>query len=136
MATRAQVRDRVRAELGDTAAPYVWSEALLNEWLKTAIRDWSRISHPQRSATIATVAGTRRYTLSAPHQGLLAVRLGGVALPEWFWVAVNDGNSQQVSLSFDPGAGSLEVDYLGFFALPAADGDALEVETVAETALV
>ena len=42
MATRATLRTAVRAELNDGGTTQLWSDALLNEWLAEAIRDYGR----------------------------------------------------------------------------------------------
>jgi hypothetical protein len=62
--TRAQWRALVRAELGDeNAAAYLWSTALLNEWLNEAIRDFARTAPRELETTLTTFAGQAAYAL-------------------------------------------------------------------------
>ncbi|HZS01350.1 MAG TPA: hypothetical protein VFE37_21710 [Chloroflexota bacterium] len=62
-ATRAQWRALVRAELGDEGATRLWSDALLNEWLNEAIRDFGRVVPREEATTLTTVAGQAAYPL-------------------------------------------------------------------------
>jgi hypothetical protein len=138
MTSRAELRDRVRVELGDTVATYLWSDATLNEWIGAAIEEWSRLAPPQRSLTLTTVSGTLIYTLAVAHQGILSVTAAGrdVPLDESLWGEQSDGTVQRLALEFDPGAASYTLEYLGWYALPAADASVLEVAGNAERALV
>ncbi|NWJ48706.1 MAG: hypothetical protein HXX08_22835 [Chloroflexi bacterium] len=138
MTSKAELRERVRVELGDTVATYLWSDAALNEWIGAAIEEWSRLAPPQRSQTLTTVAGTLVYTLAVAHQGLLSVRAAGrdVALDERLWREQSDGTVQRLAFEFDPGSVSYTLEYLGWYALPTADASVLEVAGSAERALV
>lgn len=63
-ATRGAWRALVRAELGDeNASAYLWSTALLNEWLAEAIRDFGRGVPREETAMLTTIAGQAAYDL-------------------------------------------------------------------------
>ncbi len=61
--TRAQWRALVRAELGDEMSPYLWSDALLDEWLVEAVRDFGRAVPREATVTLWSVAGQAGYSL-------------------------------------------------------------------------
>jgi hypothetical protein len=61
--TRAQWRALVRAELGDQGATPLWADALLNEWLNEAIRDFARQVPREASLSLTTVAAQADYAL-------------------------------------------------------------------------
>lgn len=62
--SRATWRALVRAELGDeNASAFLWSTALLNEWLAEAIRDYARTVPREETATLTTVASQAAYDL-------------------------------------------------------------------------
>lgn len=63
MATRAQMRADVRTELGDTVAAYVWSDALLNEYIEEGIRELTYLVPLGGSASVAVAANQRGYVL-------------------------------------------------------------------------
>ncbi|MCL5256556.1 MAG: hypothetical protein M1319_02025 [Chloroflexi bacterium] len=64
MSTRADLRARIRQELGDeTAGAYVWSEALLNAYIASAIRRCGLDLPKESMMEISLVAGQRYYTL-------------------------------------------------------------------------
>jgi hypothetical protein len=61
--TRSAWRALVRAELDDEGATRLWSDALLNEWLNEAIRDYGRVVPREEVTTLTTVAGQAAYDL-------------------------------------------------------------------------
>ena len=63
MATRAEMRSRCRTELGDTVAPYLWSDAQLNEYIGEAVREMTFIRPLAASVVVAMVANQRGYVL-------------------------------------------------------------------------
>jgi hypothetical protein len=140
MTTRLQLRDRIRSELGDTVTTYLWTDVQLNEWINGAVAEWARVLPPQRLATVATVSGTRTYTLTNRHQGIIAVYYGLSTDPprlnETLWSTLNNGGVQQLILSYDPGVSQLTINYLGFYALPTLDSEVLEVGQSGEQALI
>lgn len=66
MATRATLRARVRRELGDGGAVYLWSDEQVNDHLADAIRELGRaLPRGPVAATLTTVAGQREYAIGA-----------------------------------------------------------------------
>ncbi len=62
--SRATWRALVRAELGDqNPSAYLWTDALLGEWLNEAIRDYGRAVPREETATSTTVASQAAYDL-------------------------------------------------------------------------
>ncbi len=96
MTTRADLRGRIRQELGDeTAGAYVWSEALLNAYIGGAIKRYSLDLPREDTVEINTVAGQRSYDLPAVCRQVVAVeypegvflRRDPVAGGDWFSAA-------------------------------------------------
>jgi hypothetical protein len=73
MTTRAALRATVRAELNDAGGSPLWSDALLNQWLAEAIRDYGRSVPRESSTSIAAVANQADYSLPADCQRVVRV---------------------------------------------------------------
>lgn len=66
MITIAELRLRVRVELGDeTAGAYVWADALLDSYIAAAVRRYSFDLPGEAEITITTTAGVAAYPLPA-----------------------------------------------------------------------
>lgn len=77
--TLTELRNRLRAELGDeTAGAYLWSDTLLNGFLGDAVERLGEDAPLQRTATLAPAGGA--YTLPADLLRLRAVEIDGVTL--------------------------------------------------------
>lgn len=60
---RGTWRGGVRAELGDSGTPPLWSDALLNAWLAEAIGDFARQFPREETIALTGVAGQAAYDL-------------------------------------------------------------------------
>lgn len=79
--TLADLREAARRRLADSSQPYGWATADLNAWINEAIREASlrgRIS--PTTATVALVAGTASYALSATIDYIHSIKLDGISL--------------------------------------------------------
>lgn len=162
MATRADIRTRVRDELNDNAATKLWSDTLLNRWIVEAIREWSRVVPRDRTWQTTSTANDPSYVLPSDvlevvrvehPPGFMRVR-GGLrdgdtaptadlsALGGWTGLKPAQLTWEQwageVVLIPAPGATgeAIEVRYKGAYTAPADDVTALEVATADEDALV
>src|SRR6476661_1456645 len=152
MATRATLRTAVRAELNDGGTTQLWSDALLNEWLAEAIRDYGRRLPKWSTQTIIGVVGQADYSLAADCQYVLRIEhpTGFFRIPDPLSagdevdplqvfqgqpVAVAEQLSYEVFGSFGTltltlrpaptDVTSIKVRYAAAYAEPAADGDTL-----------
>lgn len=64
MTTRLTVRSRVRVELADPGPSYVWSDALLNQWVIEAIEQLSLDLPKPVQITTAALPGVKEYSLA------------------------------------------------------------------------
>jgi hypothetical protein len=86
MATRAAVRTAVRRLLGDTAAPFVWTDDQLNDLLAEAVDEYAWFVPRVLEAEYTSTAGLRAYTVTAvandePLRVLAAEYPVGVPIP-------------------------------------------------------
>lgn len=73
MSNRTELRDRVRQELGDGVAPYVWSNDLLDSLLVEAGEWYSRLWPMQAAAYLDVADGQRVFDLPEGTVDVLAV---------------------------------------------------------------
>lgn len=132
MTTRAQLRTSIRAELNETSAA-IWSDALLNEFINRAIREYGRIRPDRASTTITAVADQAAYALPARFVQVLRLEQPADNL-RWHDPTELSGNGYRVTdsqliLSPAPAAAGstydLVLEYLATYAEPTADGDTL-----------
>ena len=164
MTTRAQLRTSVRSELNDSGTP-MFSDALLNEWINEAIRAYSRELPEEASATITVSAGTASYALPArtvqvmrveQPQHQVRVPMSGsrprtptaselVHLEETVRGWYGGPPAYRLfaaNMILDPAptaAGATEdvrLEYLRYYAEPAADGDTLTTPTTDDEVLI
>jgi hypothetical protein len=62
---RSGLRATIRAELNDSGGTPLWSDALLNEWIAEAIRDYGRNLPRQSVEAFSSVAAQAEYALAA-----------------------------------------------------------------------
>ena len=72
MTTLAEVADRAQNAIGDAAAG-TWTQALVEEWIVEAIRDYSAHFARRVEDTISCTADTQEYNLPADFLGMLLV---------------------------------------------------------------
>ena len=119
--TRAELRAWARRELGDTVAPYVWSDERLNDALATAVAEigqrWPRRVVVTGATTVgarllSVPAETRRVTLVEcppgdflPEEELTPAYTGVGDAPDWGWARAwrYDRTTQAVTLNWAPG---------------------------------
>ena len=81
MSNRTELRARVRQELGDTAAPYLWSDTLLDSLLVEAGVWYSRLWPMQALAYRDVAEGQRAFPLPEGALDVVAIECPpGVAL--------------------------------------------------------
>jgi hypothetical protein len=164
MTTRAGLRSSARAELNDSAGTQLWTDALLNEWIVEAMRDFGRDFPKESSATLTSVATQAEYALAAD-----CLRVTRVEHPTGFFrlpdplsagdlvdpFALSQGSPRVASsqlayevygphgartLTLRPAptiAGeSIRVHYLAVWAEPAADADTRATPAVDDTLLI
>ena len=73
MTTRLELRARVRAELNDAGGTPLWTDALLNQWLDEAIREYGENFPREASASLTSVAGQTEYVLPSDVDRVLRV---------------------------------------------------------------
>lgn len=106
MTTRLDIINRVRLELGDGVAPYVWADALLQEYVREAVREWSLVRPARRQVSLVGTVGQRDFSLGAE------VVPNGVVSVEWpAGVLVPVGATQPESprWSWELGAGPSQI---------------------------
>jgi hypothetical protein len=101
MTTRLELVERIRLELGDGMGPnYVWSDALLAEYVREALREWSLVRPARRQVSMLGAIGQRDFVLNAevvpngvvsvewPLGVLLAKGATQAQAPRWGWDVV------------------------------------------------
>jgi hypothetical protein len=140
---RGAWRARVRAELGDEATPYLWSDGLLDGWLGEALAEYERAVPREAAAELASVAGEGRYAL--PGDVLAVVRVEHPAGVERVRARAGEGGAGtydvwggQLVLAPAPGQTGepIRLRYLGRRAAPRTDAEALPVAVGEEERLV
>ena len=63
----------VRRRLGDTTAPYKWSDTQINQWINDAIADYTNVFPRTSASSIATQPDVQQYSL--PSDFLSALRV-------------------------------------------------------------
>jgi hypothetical protein len=142
MTTRAQLRATIRTELNDSGGSPLWADALLNELIAQAIRRYGEQLPEEASTTIAVVADQAAYALPARFLRAIRVeqpedteRVGDPRHPWSYRVFAGQ-------LVLDPaptqagGDQDITLDYLRFYAEPAADGDVLATPSPDDDVLV
>jgi hypothetical protein len=71
MTTRAQLADRAQNVISDAGAAK-WSQAIIEEWVQDALRDYSRSFPRVQHITVETFAATRVYAISGDFFGILS----------------------------------------------------------------
>lgn len=155
MTTRAELRARVRAELGDGGGTPLWSDALLHQWLDEAIREYGEQLPREASTSLVSVAGQASYALPSDLDRVLRVEHPDGVLRLAARPAGGDitsvgatGRSPAVG-TFDvwggqlvlepaPEAGgeAIQVRYLATYPTPATDGAVLATPSRDDAALV
>lgn len=150
MTTRAELRTLVRTELNDVAATKLWSDALLNQWISEAVREYGRHEPREATTTLTTTANQADYPLPSDLVTILRVEhppgivrraeraADGTDLtdsPDWPTYEVYGGT---LTLRPAPAASgeAIALRYLGQYAVPAADGDTLATPPVDDDLLV
>ncbi len=163
MTTRADLRARVRADLNDTGAAQLWSDADLDRWLGEAIRAWSIDAPAQRTTSLSSVKGQPDYTLPADLLQVLRVEhppdtfrtpasiAGGDTTPDLpsQLVSTERGERLPGAGTYDVFAGLLTLDpapdaagqaivvrYLGTYAVPSSDATVLDLPALDEDPVV
>jgi hypothetical protein len=149
--TRTTWRGLARNELDDNGSTKLWSDALLNEWLAEAIRDYARVFPLETTGTLTTVASQADYTLPAGLVELVRVehptntfrvrqeRVGGDWRRGTDAVPPADRGGGRyayevwgTTLSLEPAPGAsgeaIALRYVARRAEPSVDGDALPVD--------
>lgn len=72
MTTLAQLADRAQNALNDAGAG-TWTQAVVEEWCRDAIRDYSHHFLRTDEDTITCTAGTHYYKLNADYRGIISV---------------------------------------------------------------
>lgn len=98
MTTRLDLMGRVRTELGDSVGPqFVWSDALLHQYLGEAVREWGLVRPVRRQEFLTGTAGQRDFGLGAelipngvvsvewPQGIVVPVGVTAVQTPRWSW---------------------------------------------------
>lgn len=142
MATRAELRSRVRTRLEDAGASALWPDAELDDYLGEGYREVGRVAPVAATEAIATVAGQTGYTLTGTVRRVLGVLLNGAILPQVSPAEVGATGAAQcwaftppATLTLNHAAGAdqaLSVRVLRAPAFPAADGDASGLDAAAE----
>src|SRR4051812_27942812 len=135
--TRSQWRTLVRAELGDTGGTPLWSDALLNEWLNEAIRDFARTVPRESSTTLNTVASQASYSLPSGLVEVLRVEHPTDVMRTFAPLVGGDRRDSGVdqldqlasAYTYDVFAGSLILDLA-----PTASGDSILVRYTSQRA--
>lgn len=145
-APRGVWRGRVRAELGDETAPYLWADALLDTWLTEALAALSLRLPREALWETASMAGQEAYPLPLGLLAVLAVEhpAGRLRTPGDPRGADGAGAGTfrvwqgQLWLRPAPTASGepIRVWYLARRAVPAADSDPLPVEAGDEELLL
>jgi hypothetical protein len=142
MTTRAELRALVRDELNDAGASTLWPDALLDEYLAQAIREYSRHLPEEASTTITVVADQAAYDLPVRfvaakrvEQPEHVLRLAGERQPHGYRVyggkLILSPAPSEIGASQD-----VRLEYLRGYAEPAVDGDALAIPTSHDDVLV
>ena len=63
MTTRAELRQRIRDELNDTASATLWSDGLLNQWIVEGLRELGRRIGLEKTTSLTSVASQEAYGL-------------------------------------------------------------------------
>lgn len=141
--TLANVRAALRRVLEDTdAAAYLWTDAELNDWLRTSLDGYSRQVPQRTSAVIMAFAGLL-YALPSEPLAILSVEWQGAAVPRrsgpiapsgsalsW-WPAPTGPLFSQVLTS-----GGVTVWYECRWPFPVADGDDFGIQPDGDNYLV
>jgi hypothetical protein len=140
--TRAQLRATIRSELNDSGGTPLWADALLNEYVAQVIRRYGDQLPEEATTTITVVANQTAYVLPARFQQAMRVeqpteteRVGNPRHPWSYHVFAG----QLVLDSAPTQAGSeqnVTLDYLRWYAEPAADGDTLATPSQDDDVLV
>ncbi|MEA3438859.1 MAG: hypothetical protein U9R58_01095 [Chloroflexota bacterium] len=142
MTTRSDLRNLCRRRLGDTAAPYAFSDLQINQWINDAIAEYS-IHFPRTlNTTITCSAGDRIYELPSNFRASISVEYpAGEDPPEYlkrrsylhdgFWdqagfydvmMRFDESDSAELWISKNPAASeTIAVCYLGDH--PSLDDD-------------
>ena len=158
MTTRAELRNRIRAELNDLGATRLWPDERLNQWLVEGLRYLGRELPLEKSASLTTVANQASYGLPADLEQVTRVEhptghfrqpvpfASGDRSPEGdplnvarsTFNGVYDVYGGQLILSPAPDrAGeTIGVRYRGAYAEPTADAAALDVAIRDEDAVL
>lgn len=160
MTTRAQLRDRVRAELNDLGAIRLWPDERLNAWLVAGLRAFGRELGLEKATTIMTVAAQAGYALPADIEQVtrvehpaghfrqpIAFAAGDVApeaaapdsplIPRPSPLAYDVYGGQLIlSPAPDRAGETIAVRYRGAYAEPVADASVLDVPTRDEDAVL
>ncbi len=162
MTTRAQFRDMVRTELGDTGTSPVWSDGLLNGFINEALGELSLDWPITGLHSIAAVVGQQDYVIVWPTGGLPGPQgIYRVEYPAGIVVGPGD-TSQQFENGLNTGqpfeqcrevlveafdswrlrfryplaeSGFINLQYHKLYTLPGSDSTGLEVSGLAEVAL-
>lgn len=162
MTLRSALRQSIRDELNDNGATKLLSDALLNEYIAEAIRDYSRQLPEELQATITVVADQTDYTL--PTRWLQVLRVeqpkdtlripvtGGRSpadtggLVDYQNRVASSGRSAYRifgnELILDPAPTSIGADedirleYTRYYAEPALDGDTLATPSTDDDVLI
>jgi hypothetical protein len=144
------LRARTRAELNDMGGTPLWSDALLNQWLDEAIREYGEHLPREASASLTSVAEQAEYALPSDVDRVLRVEhpegvfrvaarsaggdvlaVEGIELSVPGTVGTFDAWAGQLVLQPAPDASgeAIRVRYLATYATPTSDGDALTTPT-------
>jgi hypothetical protein len=160
MTTRAELRNRIRAELNDLGAVPLWADARLNQWIVDGLRHLGRELPLEKSASLVTVAGQAGYALPADVLEVTRVEhptgrfrqpvpaASGDRSPD-ATLLPGDAGLEPSELTYDVYGGQLilspapdragetvAVRYRGAYAEPSADATALDVPTGDEDPVV
>jgi hypothetical protein len=155
MTTRLELRARVRAELNDAGGTPLWSDALLNQWLDEAIREYGEYFPREADAELTGVAGQAEYALPSDADRVLRVEhpdgafrvaarlVGGDVLTveaiDWSCTSGTfDAWAGQLVLQPAPDVSgeSIRVRYLATYATPTSDGATLATPARDDAVLV
>lgn len=137
MPTLADLRGAARLRLDDTVAPYLWSDAELNEWINEAIREASlRAGLTRDSASINLKAAENEYELDESIVYFTRVRLNstGRVLGRTTRIDLDDFSSDWEAATGTPVSFFIEGRTLFVYPTPdAADRLELRVEKYPDT---
>lgn len=162
MTLRSALRQAIRDELNDNTATKLWADALLNEWINEAIRDYSRQLPEELQLTITAIAdqtdyalparfinATRveqpKHTLRLPALGNRAPGTTGPLMDLESRVTRGQRFTYRVfglEIILDPAPGGtggdhdIRLEYTRYWAEPAADGDTISTPATDDEILI